>query len=147
MSCTVSWPPSIAGPAAEVARHLKAAGQDDAAADRLAHAASEALRVGAVAQAIAFLQEALKLRPDDPALLLELAQAYAYNGLRSDAEEALDRALRRSIPPTTPLAARAPARGALVRGRALLAAADGRGGNPGAGRAGLGARDRRAHGR
>ncbi|WP_259315039.1 AAA family ATPase [Capillimicrobium parvum] len=88
----------IAGPAAEVARHLKAAGQDDAAADRLAHAASEALRVGAVAQAIAFLQEALELRPGDPALLLDLAQAYAYNGLRTEAEEALDRALRRFDP-------------------------------------------------
>jgi DNA-binding SARP family transcriptional activator/tetratricopeptide (TPR) repeat protein len=89
---------AIAGPAAEVAHHHRAAGEDDAAAARLADAAAEALRVGAVNEASAFLREALELKAEDPALLLDLAHAYAYNGLRTEAEETLARALRRIDP-------------------------------------------------
>jgi DNA-binding SARP family transcriptional activator/tetratricopeptide (TPR) repeat protein len=84
---------ALRGSAAEVARHLRLAGRDDLAADHLAGAARHAVAVGALDEAAAFLHEALELRPGDPALLIELAQAEAYNGRRAAAEEALGNAL------------------------------------------------------
>jgi DNA-binding SARP family transcriptional activator/tetratricopeptide (TPR) repeat protein len=84
---------ALRGSAAEIARHLRLAGRDDEAADALAGAAADALGVGAVGEAIAFLAEALELRPGDPALLLDLAQAHAWNGDDVAAQQALDAGL------------------------------------------------------
>ncbi len=68
------------------------------AAERLARAARDAIAVGAVEEAAAFLREALELRPGDPALLVELAQAEAWSGRRAAAEEALRATLDRLAP-------------------------------------------------
>jgi DNA-binding SARP family transcriptional activator len=84
---------ALHGPTAETARHLRLAGRDDEAADRLAGAAADAIAVGAVGEAIAFLTEARELRDIDAALLLDLAQAHAWNGDHDAAREALDAAL------------------------------------------------------
>jgi DNA-binding SARP family transcriptional activator/tetratricopeptide (TPR) repeat protein len=84
---------ALRGSAAETARHLRLAGRDDQAAERLAGAAAEAIGVGAVGEAIAFLTEALELRDSDPALLLDLAQAHAWNGDHEAAQAALVHAL------------------------------------------------------
>ena len=84
---------ALRGSAAETARHLRLAGRDDEAAERLAGAAAEAVGVGAVGEAIAFLTEALELRAADPALLLDLAQAHAWNGDHEAAQAALVGAL------------------------------------------------------
>jgi DNA-binding SARP family transcriptional activator/tetratricopeptide (TPR) repeat protein len=89
---------ALRGSAAEIARHLRLAGRDDEAADALAGAAADALGVGAVGEAIAFLAEALELRPGDPALLLDLAQAHAWNGDDVAAQQALDAALAALAP-------------------------------------------------
>jgi DNA-binding SARP family transcriptional activator len=84
---------ALEGSAAETARHLRLAGRDEEAAERLAGAGADAIAVGAVGEAIAFLTEAVELRPADPALLLALAQAHAYNGDHDAAQVALDGAL------------------------------------------------------
>ncbi len=85
---------ALRGPTAETARHLRLAGHDDEAAQRLAHAGNDAIGVGAIGEAIAFLSEAVELRPSDPALLLDLAQAHAWNGDDDASRQALDAALR-----------------------------------------------------
>lgn len=84
--------------AAEIARHFRFAGQDDAAADQLALAARDARRVAAMAAAAAFLDEALQLRPDDPEMLVELAEVEAFRGLADSSDRSFDRALELIAP-------------------------------------------------
>ena len=78
---------------AEIAHHLRLAHRDDLAIAELAQAATEAQAVGALAEAVAFLEQAVQLAPGDPALLLALAEAHAWRGQTADAEGLLDRAL------------------------------------------------------
>jgi DNA-binding SARP family transcriptional activator/tetratricopeptide (TPR) repeat protein len=92
---------AVTGSAAEVARHLRLAGLDDEAARRLAAAAREAVAVGAVEEAAAYLEEAIGLAPAEAALRLQLAEVQAWRGRREDAETALDEALERT-PPSDP---------------------------------------------
>ncbi len=84
--------------AAEIARHFRLAGQDEAAADQLALAARDARRVAAMAAASGFLTEALRLRPDDPELLVELAEVEAFRGLLDGSDRSFDRALELIAP-------------------------------------------------
>ena len=86
----------VDGTAAEVARHLRLAGLDDEAAHRLATAAQEAVAIGAVEEAAAYLEEAIGLAPPDGALRLALAEVYAWSGRREDAERLLQEALARA---------------------------------------------------
>ena len=79
--------------AAEVARHLRLAGDDDSAVEHLARAAHEARDVGALAEAAGFLEEAVRLAPDRPDLLLDLGEVEAWR-VRP---EATDRAFKRAI--------------------------------------------------
>jgi tetratricopeptide (TPR) repeat protein len=78
--------------AAEVAQHLRRAGRDQAAVEHLVRAAGDARAVAAMPEAAAFLEEALRIAPDEPALLLELAEVEAWRGRREAAESAFDRA-------------------------------------------------------
>ena len=110
---------ALGGSAAEIARHLRLAGRDDEAAERLASAAADALGLGAVGEAIAFLTEAVELRPGDPPLLLELAQAHAWNGDQESAQRALDAALHTLAPGDHAARAAAHVRGAKWYGGAL----------------------------
>ncbi|MGI8511607.1 MAG: ATP-binding protein [Solirubrobacteraceae bacterium] len=83
---------------AEAARHLRLAGRDDLAADRLLEAAAEATRTTALVEAAAYLREASDLRPDEPKARLELAAILAQLGRREPALAELDAALRRMDP-------------------------------------------------
>jgi DNA-binding SARP family transcriptional activator len=83
----------IEGSAAETARHLRLAGHDDEAARLLAAAAADAVAVGAVEEASAYLEEAIALAPADGALRLQAAEVYAWHGRREDAERTLEEAL------------------------------------------------------
>ena len=78
---------------AEIAHHLRLAHRDDLAIAELAQAAAEAQAVGALAEAVAFLDQAVGLAPEDPTLLLALAEAHAWRGHTAEAEGLLDRAL------------------------------------------------------
>ena len=78
--------------AAEIARHLRAAGQDEQAVNYLVVAAQGARSVAAMAQADSFLTEALQIEPDDPDLLVELAEVSAFRGLPDRSGEAFGRA-------------------------------------------------------
>jgi DNA-binding SARP family transcriptional activator/tetratricopeptide (TPR) repeat protein len=89
----------VDGTAAEVARHLRLAGLDDEAAHRLAAAAQEAVAIGAVEDAAAYLEEAIGLVPADGELRLALAEVYAWSGRREDAERLLQEALARADGP------------------------------------------------
>ena len=61
--------------AAEIARHLRAAGQDEQAVNYLVMAAHGARNVAAMAEAASFLTEALQIDPDDPDLLIEAGRS------------------------------------------------------------------------
>jgi DNA-binding SARP family transcriptional activator len=65
-------------PAAELGRHLRLAGRDATAFSYFQRAGVEARRMGALAEAEAFLREALEIRPGDSQLLLELAEVAAW---------------------------------------------------------------------
>ena len=78
---------------AEAARHLRLAGRDDLAAERLVEAAAEAVRATALVEATAYLAEAVELRPADAAIRLELADVLAQLGRREPARAALEQAL------------------------------------------------------
>jgi DNA-binding SARP family transcriptional activator/tetratricopeptide (TPR) repeat protein len=82
-------------PAAELARHLRLAGRDDAAVVHLERAGIEARRVGALTEAAAFLGEALEIRPHEPELLLELGEVEAWRSRWDEADAAFNEALRR----------------------------------------------------
>ncbi len=84
--------------AAEIARHLRLAGQDDQAVSYLARAAQEARSVAAMAEAANFLTEARQIEPDDPEILVELAEVEALRGLLEDSDRAFDRALEQIAP-------------------------------------------------
>ena len=84
--------------AAEIARHLRAAGQDEQAVNYLVMAAHGARNVAAMAEAASFLTEALQIDPDDPDLLIELAEVSAFRGLPGESDEAFDRALELITP-------------------------------------------------
>ena len=78
---------------AEAARHLRLAGRDDLAAQRLVEAATVAVRATALAEAAAYLTEAAELRPSDAATRLELSNVLAQLGRREDATAGLEQAL------------------------------------------------------
>ena len=82
--------------AAEVARHLRLAGDDTGARRELAVAAAEARMLGALDEAAGFLREAVGLAADDPSaqaeLWLELAGVEAWRGRRAEWDAAFARA-------------------------------------------------------
>jgi DNA-binding SARP family transcriptional activator len=78
--------------AAEVARHLLAAGRDDAAVGQLERAAADARSVAAYAAAAEFLEQAARIAPARAPLLEELAEIEAWRGRRDAAFAAFDRA-------------------------------------------------------
>lgn len=78
---------------AEAARHLRLAGRDDLAAERLVDAALGAMRATALAEATAYLAEAAELRPADAGIRLELAGTLAHLGRREPALTELERAI------------------------------------------------------
>jgi DNA-binding SARP family transcriptional activator/tetratricopeptide (TPR) repeat protein len=84
--------------AAEIARHLKLAGQDQQAVSHLLHAARDARAVAAMAEAAGFLAEAAQITPDDPELLIDLAEVEAFRGLLDDSDRAFGHALEQ-VPP------------------------------------------------
>ena len=81
---------------AEVARHLRLAGDDAGARRELAAAAAEARALGALDEAAGFLREAAELAAADPAaqaeLWLELAGVEAWRGRRAEWDDASARA-------------------------------------------------------
>jgi DNA-binding SARP family transcriptional activator/predicted ATPase len=106
--------------AAEVARHLRLAGEDEPARRYLVAAAEQARGVGALDAAAAFVTEAITLAGDDAGaeaeLQLELADIEAWRGSRPGADAAFARARelieRRGDLPALALAL-------VARGRAL----------------------------
>jgi DNA-binding SARP family transcriptional activator/tetratricopeptide (TPR) repeat protein len=81
--------------AAEAARHLQLAGRHDLAAPRWTRAARRARALGALPEAAAFWEEAVRCEPDAAGPRLELAEVHAWSG-RTDAYERLwDEALAR----------------------------------------------------
>jgi DNA-binding SARP family transcriptional activator/tetratricopeptide (TPR) repeat protein len=91
---TRAGPGSRRGPrAAEVARHLRLAGQDELAVGQLVIAASDARHVAAMTEAAGFLADALEIDPGDAELLVELAEVEAWRGLRDASDAAFGRAL------------------------------------------------------
>ena len=84
--------------AAEVARHLRLAGQDEQAVSHLVLAAHDARFVAAMAEAADFLTEAVAIEPDDPDLLVELAEVEAFRGLLESSDAAFDRAIEQISP-------------------------------------------------
>jgi tetratricopeptide (TPR) repeat protein len=87
--------------AAEAARHLRLAGRDDLAVERLVEAAADAAQATALVEAVAYLEEALELRPDDPRIHVELAGTLAQLGRRDPATAEIDAALRLLRPDDT----------------------------------------------
>ncbi len=88
---------------AEVAHHLRIAGDTRLAADELVRATADARTLGALGEAAGYLTEALELAGDDAALWIELAEVQAWRQDRAAAEAAFDHA-RRSLaggPPET----------------------------------------------
>ncbi len=73
--------------AAEVARHLRLAGKDQAV-EQLALAAGDARAVGALVEAADYLEEAVSMAGDNAELWLELAEVQAWRGLRPETERA-----------------------------------------------------------
>jgi DNA-binding SARP family transcriptional activator/tetratricopeptide (TPR) repeat protein len=104
--------------AAEVARHLRLARRDGAAVEHLARAARHARSVGALAEAANFIEEALRISPSDPALVLDLAQTCSWQADRPAAEAAFDRAVALIGPSDTEALAHA----WLTRGRCMRGA-------------------------
>jgi DNA-binding SARP family transcriptional activator/tetratricopeptide (TPR) repeat protein len=78
---------------AEVARHLRLAGADQAAVPQLVRAAEDARAVAALDQAVAYLEEALVIAPERPNEWLELGEIEAWRANRDSAEEAFQKAL------------------------------------------------------
>jgi len=84
--------------AAEIARHLILAGQDQQAVSHLVLAAQDARVVAAMAEAATFLIEATAIEPHDPDLLVELAEVEAFRGRLEFSDRAFDRALAEIAP-------------------------------------------------
>lgn len=85
-------------PAAEIARHLLLAGQEDQAAAQLVIAARDARAVAALAEAAGFLTEAVRIIPDDAELSVELAEVEAFRGLLASSDRAFEHAMERIAP-------------------------------------------------
>jgi DNA-binding SARP family transcriptional activator/tetratricopeptide (TPR) repeat protein len=116
--------------AAEVAHHLLLAGRDRDAVGALRRAARHATGVGALDEAAGFLGEAIALRPDDGALLADLAEVEAWRGRGEEAEAAFETAaalLERAGDPVALAGAwlrrAAAARGPVCAPRTVLTAA------------------------
>jgi DNA-binding SARP family transcriptional activator/tetratricopeptide (TPR) repeat protein len=84
--------------AAEIARHLILAGQDEQAVSHLVLAAHDARTVAAMAEAATFLIEATAIEPHDHDLLVELAEVEAFRGRLEFSDRAFDRALEEISP-------------------------------------------------
>ncbi len=84
--------------AAEIARHLILAGQDERAVSYLILAAQDARSVAAMTEAADFLTEATAIEPHDPDLLVELAEVEAFRGLLESSDNAFNRALEQISP-------------------------------------------------
>ncbi len=84
--------------AAEIARHLLLAGQEEQAVGHLVLAAHDACTVAAMAEAATFLIEATAIEPHDPDLLVELAEVEAFRGRLEFSDRAFDRALEEISP-------------------------------------------------
>ncbi|MEA2312768.1 MAG: hypothetical protein QOE28_2736, partial [Solirubrobacteraceae bacterium] len=80
--------------AAEAARHLRLAGRDDLAVVRLLEAAADAVHATALVEAVAYLEEAIELRPDDPRVHLQLAGTLAQLGRPEPTMAEIDATLR-----------------------------------------------------
>ncbi|MDA0179718.1 AAA family ATPase [Solirubrobacter phytolaccae] len=84
--------------AGERARHLRLAGRDELAVAELVRAAAAARGMAALAEAEAFLTEAVEIVPRDASLLLELAEVQAWAGRGDRALASLERALAATAP-------------------------------------------------
>jgi tetratricopeptide (TPR) repeat protein len=80
---------------AELARQLRLGGADAEAVPELARAAAGARGVGALEEAIAYVEEALGIAPDQAALWLELAELQAWRRHNDQSEQAFARAVAR----------------------------------------------------
>ena len=78
--------------AAEAARHLRLAGDDQRAVSQLVRAAGDARKVAALDEAVAYLEEALAITSDRADLWLELGEVQAWRARREQAEAAFARA-------------------------------------------------------
>jgi DNA-binding SARP family transcriptional activator len=78
--------------AAEIARHLRLAGDDRPAVAHLVRAAADARRVAALGEAVAYLEEALAIAADRADLWQELGELEAWRARREQAEAAFTRA-------------------------------------------------------
>ena len=79
--------------AAEAAHHLRLAGRDDLAVERLVEAAADAAQATALVEAVAYLEEAIELRPDDPRIRIQLAGTLAQLGRLGPTMAEIDAAL------------------------------------------------------
>jgi DNA-binding SARP family transcriptional activator/tetratricopeptide (TPR) repeat protein len=77
---------------AELARQLRLARADAEAVPPLARAAANARNLGALDEAVAYIEEALGIAPDRAELWLELAELEAWRHRRERSEEAFGRA-------------------------------------------------------
>ena len=77
---------------AEVARHLRLALADAEAVPQLGRAAANARSVGALEEAVAYVEEALAIAPDRAELWLELGELEAWRRRRDQSENAFGRA-------------------------------------------------------
>lgn len=107
--------------AAEVARHLRLAGDDEAARPQLVLAARQAQSLGALDEAAAFLHEALEIPPSDrseaTATWFALAEVEGWRERRASMDEAFERGLELVTldPDPRALASAHAARGHLLR--------------------------------
>ncbi len=83
----------VAADPAEVARHLRLAHADAEAVPLLVRAAGAARTFGALAEAVAYLEEALGIAPERSHMWLELGELEAWRVRRPEAERAFDRGL------------------------------------------------------
>ncbi len=81
------------GRPAEVARHLRLAGDDLHAVPELVRAAAKARSVAALDQAVAYLEEALEIAPERADIWLELGAVEAWRARREPSDAAFARAL------------------------------------------------------
>ncbi|MGH2881176.1 MAG: AAA family ATPase, partial [Solirubrobacteraceae bacterium] len=77
---------------AEVARHLRLAGAAADAVPQLVRATANSRSVGALEEAVAFVEEALGIAPAHAEIWLELAELEAWRGQRDQSEDAFRRA-------------------------------------------------------
>ncbi len=84
---------AVARPA-EVARHLQLAGADGEAVPHLARAAADAWALGALDEAVAYLEAALAIAPERADLMLELGELEAWRSRSEQSEKAFARALQ-----------------------------------------------------